>query len=201
MRHVCTLALSTLMILIATPASAANLIVNGNFDTSVDDWSSDPLLTSFWFDTSLDAGGSNDSGSLAMSSAVGANAALAVIQCIGSLPGSEFSFGVKIRPNLTNVFGMSCSAYSSTDCSGVPLGSANAQGGVADPNGWVPMRTATPFVLPGGTQSVSCAITAAQPLERTAVPQPHGLLVAIWADDAFFAPGTTPVSLQSFEID
>jgi len=136
-----------------------------------------------------------------MSSANGNTAEFAVSQCIASLAGNAYSFGVEIKPNSANVFGMGCSAHSSADCSGAALGIAVADDGAADSNGWVPLRTATPFVLPAGTQSVSCAITATQPPPQATTSRPDGLLGALWADKAFFAPGTTPVTLQSFDID
>jgi len=62
MKRPCSLALPALLALAAGTAPAANLIVNGDFDANVDHWNSDESLTSFWFDTFLDADGSSTSG-------------------------------------------------------------------------------------------------------------------------------------------
>ncbi|GAA0708815.1 hypothetical protein [Dokdonella soli] len=197
-------ALSALLACGVCSATPSNMIVNGSFDQGVTGWTADTTMTSFWRDAAQDAEGSASSGALAMSTANGMNGNLSVKQCIGSLAGgSDYSFGIKIKANTSSTYGMTCSAHASTDCSGASLGSANAAQGATDANNWIAFRTTTPFVLPASTQSVSCAITSVQPLRQPlGAQQPNGNYpVAIWADGVFFSPGTTPVSLQSFNVD
>lgn len=184
-------------------AVAANLIVNPNFDSNVDSWTAD-VGTNIGLDPSHDANASPTSGSMLMSTSNGSNSNLSAQQCISGVSGgNDFSFGAKIQPNTASVYGMTCTAFASPDCTGSPIGSASAiVAGPADGNGWVPLHTESPYTLPASTQGVSCAITSTQPLRAAATgSQPNGFAVAIYADDVFFGPGTTPVSLQSFDVN
>jgi hypothetical protein len=183
-------------------ANAANLIVNPNFNVDTSNWTAD-AGTNIFHDASQDANSSAASGALSMFPTNGVGTSLSVHQCINVAGGSDFSFGAKVKPNTTGSYGMTCSVFVSPDCLGDPTASASAIiAGPADPNGWVPLHTESPYLLPGTTQSVSCAITMnlAPPLPAKA-PQPEGLSSSIWVDDVFFAPGTTPVTLQAFDID
>jgi len=194
-------ALSALLISVATTAPAANLIANGSFDTGVEGWSVGASATSIWFDSSRDAEGLDTSGAMGMSTSNGSNADLSVGQCITTLDGSAYSFGFKVLPNTADTFGMTCSAYASTDCSGDSTGDASIGGSTGNTKGWITLQSETPFVVPSGTQSVSCSITTTQPLRQAkSAAQPNGFVAAIYADDAVFE-GTTPVTLQSFDVD
>ena len=196
--YVCTF--SALLACAVTAAPAANLITNGNFDANVDGWSVGASATSIWFDSSQDADGSGTSGAMAMSTSNGTNADLSVSQCITALDGTSYSFGLKVLPNTSNTFGMTCSAYASTDCSGDSTGDASVNG-AAGGQGWVTVQSDTPFVVPSGTLSVSCSITSTQPLRQAkSASQPNGFAAAIYVDDVVFQ-GTTPVTLQSFDVD
>ena len=200
MKYMHLAALSALLVGGIASAQASNLIVNPNFDLNVDGWDADTSGTQFWYDPTQDANGSDASGALAMSTANGTNWNLDVHQCINQVVGGQdFSFGTKIKPNTASVFGMRCAAFASTDCSGEALAVADAVEGNPDKAGWIDFRTDAPFTLPMTAHSVMCSLLAEQPLRSGA--QPNGYATAIWADDAFFGPGTTPVSLQSFSID
>ncbi|MEO6688545.1 MAG: hypothetical protein ABIS07_13665 [Dokdonella sp.] len=194
---------AALVVAAAQPAVAANLIVNANFDTDVGSWTAD-TGTVIGRDPNQDANAAPTSGSMALTTSNGSNSNLSAHQCIaGPSGGSDFSFGAKIKPNSASQFGMTCTAYASADCLGDPIGSASAiLAGPADGNGWVPLHTESPYTLPASTLGVSCAITTSQPLRAAgAAPQPNGFTNAIWADNVFFGPGTTPVSLQGFDVD
>jgi hypothetical protein len=196
--YVCTF--SALLACAATAASAANLIVNGTFDANVDGWSVGASATSIWFDSSQDADGSNTSGSMAMSTSNGSNANLSVSQCITALDGTSYSFGLKVLPNTSNTFGMTCSAFAEADCGGASIGDASINGPMGG-KGWVTVQSDTPFVVPSGTLSVSCSITSTQPLRQAkSASQPNGFAPAIYVDDVVFA-STDPVTLQSFDVD
>ena len=122
-------------------------------------------------------------------------------QCLVVAGGTGYSFGAQVKPNTVISFGMTCSAFATSDCSSKPIGSASAIiAGPPDQNGWVQLRTESPFELPVATQSVSCAVIGnLQP--PTKAQQPDGTSTAIWADNVFFAIGTTPVMLQAFQIE
>ncbi|MBC6941986.1 MAG: hypothetical protein DWB45_04600 [Xanthomonadales bacterium] len=196
MRHA---PLAILLSLAALPATAANLITNPNFTTDISAWSAIDSGTTLAFDASKDANDSPASGSLAISS--NGSGGLAATQCIASPVGSEFSFGAKILVGGAMMYGMTCEAYASSDCSGSMLDSADAAEGAPAPNEWIPFDSASPFQLPNGTNSVLCRITAMQPVKRAGTDTPQGTLVSVWADDVYFGPGTTPVSLQTFIVD
>jgi hypothetical protein len=198
MKHIVSVALAAGFVCASVPAGAENLIVNPNFDSDVSGWQADASGTRFWHDPQEDAGGAANSGALAMSTADGRNARLSVQQCIAVNGGRDFSFGVQIKPRSSDLYGMTCSAYAAADCSGTALESRDAVAGATNGGGWIAFRSEAPFMLPAETNSVLCAVTAQQPL-RVAT-QPNGFINALWADDAFFAPGTTPVSLQQFEV-
>lgn len=196
--YVCTF--SALLACVATAAPAANLITNGSFDTDIAGWSVGASQTSIWFDSSQDADGSATSGAMAMSTSNGSNADLSVSQCITALDGTSFSFGLKVLPNTSNTFGMSCSAFLEADCSGASIGDASIDGPTSS-KGWVTVQSDMPFVVPSGTLSVSCSITSTQPLRQAkSASQPNGFAAAIYIDDVVFA-STDPVTLQSFDVD
>jgi hypothetical protein len=179
-------------------AGAQNLITNPNFSTDVGGWVGD-AGTSISFDGSQDASGSATSGAMAMLPTSGFT--VSAHQCFAAAGGSEFSFGALVKPNTVVSFGMTCATFPSADCSFDPTGSASAIiAGPPDQGGWVQLRTESPFMLPVGTQGVSCAIFGnLQP--PTNAQQPKGASSSIWADNVFFALGTTPVMLQAFQIE
>lgn len=183
-------------------AHADNLIVNPNFTGDVGGWTAGAGVI-ISRDAGQDANSSPASGAMAEFPASGSTFNLSAYQCFGVAGGSDFSFGAKVKPGTAISFGMTCSAFASPDCSGNPVGNASAIiAGPADPNGWVPLHTESPYLLPASTLSVSCAITGNLPPPPLAgAPQPNGVSTSLWADDVFFAPGTTPVSLQGFDID
>lgn len=188
---------------VAQPVMAENLIVNANFDTDASGWAAG-AGTSIGRDAGQDANASAASGAMSMTTSNGSNSNLSANQCIGGVSGgSDYSFGAKIKPGAASQVGMTCTAYASPDCLGDPIGSASAIiAGPPDGNGWVPLHTESPYLLPASTLGMSCAITATQPLRAaSAGPQPNGFAIAAWADDVFLGPGTTPVSLQAFEIE
>ena len=179
-------------------ASAQNLITNPNFSGDVSGWTSD-AVTTIVFDGNQDANGSATSGAMALLPTSGFT--VSAHQCFAVAGGSGFSFGAQVKPNTVVSFGMTCSAFPAADCSSQPVGSASAIiAGPPDQNGWVQLRTESPFVLPAETQSVSCAITGSLP-PPTRAQQPNGTSTAIWADNVFFALGTTPVMLQAFQFE
>ncbi len=190
--------LAILLSLAALPAAAANLITNPNFTSDINSWAPANAGTGLAFDATQDANDSASSGSLAISS--NGAGALAATQCVVSPIGPEFSFGAKVRVGGAMMYGMTCKAYASTDCSGSMLDSASADEGTPAPNSWIPLDTSSPFQLPGGTNSVLCQVTALQPVRRASADAPQGL-ISLWADDVYFGPGTTPVSLQTFIVD
>lgn len=179
-------------------ATAQNLIVNPNFTSDVSGWTND-ASTNIFFDGSQDANASATSGAMALVPTGGF--VVSAHQCVTATGGSGFSFGAQVKPNTVISFGMTCSAFATADCSSKPIGSASAIiAGPPDQNGWVQLRTESPFELPVATQSVSCAIIGnLQP--PTKAQQPNGVATAIWADNVFFALGTTPVMLQAFQIE
>jgi hypothetical protein len=183
-------------------AHAQNLIVNPNFATDVSGWTAD-TGTSIFRDSSQDAGGSATSGAMSVFPSNGQTFNLSVHQCFAVTGGTDYSFGAKIKPGTVTSFGMMCQAFTGSDCAFLPIGSASAIiAGPADQNGWVPLHTESPYLLPASAQGVSCEITGNLPLPPLAgAPQPNGVFTSLWADDVFFAPGTTPVSLQAFDID
>lgn len=183
-------------------AHAQNLIVNPNFDTDVSGWTAD-AGTSIFRDSSQDAGGSATSGAMSVFPSNGQTFNLSVHQCFAVTGGTDFSFGTKIKPGTVTSFGMMCQAFTGSDCAFLPIGSASAIiAGPADQNGWVPLHTESPYLLPASAQGVSCGITGSLPPPLHAgTLRPDGNPQTMWVDDAFFAPGTTPVSLQHFEID
>ncbi len=191
--------LAILLSLAALPATAANLITNPNFTTDISGWSPMDSGTSLTFDPSHDANDSPASGSLMIAS--NGSGGLAATQCIVSPVGSEFSFGAKIFVGAAPMYGMTCEAYASSDCSGSMLDSADAAEGTPGTNEWIPFDSASPFPVPNGTNSVLCRITAMQPVQRAGADAPQGDLGAILVDDVYFGPGTTPVSLQTFIVD
>lgn len=192
---------AALLVLAVAPATAANLITNPNFSTDITGWTANSSGTSLGFDPSVDVNAAANSGALWMSTSNGSNSNLAALQCIAQPLGTEFSFGVKILPGTADIYGMTCEAYASTDCSGAALDEASAEASAPDSNGWIPLASSAPFPLPASTGSVLCSITAEQPLRPARPAAPQGYAIAIRADDAYFAPGTTPVSLQSFSVD
>lgn len=201
MNHLRLAAIAAAVVCAIQPAAAANLIVNGGFDSDTSGWTAGNQ-TSLWRDASNDVNESPASGALAMSTSNGSNSNLSAHQCITGLAGgSDFSFGVAILPNTSDSYGMTCTARAGSDCSGAELGSADAAEGATSATGWVAFRSASPFVLPAKTASVDCAITSVQPLRPAGQSAPDGFTSAIWADEAFFAPGTTPVSLQAFDVE
>ncbi|MEO7324408.1 MAG: hypothetical protein ABIW82_06240 [Dokdonella sp.] len=181
-------------------ARADNLIANPNFSGDVAGWTADTGST-ISYDANLDANASGTSGSMAVSRTSVDTFNLSAHQCFSVAGGSDFSFGAKVIPGIANSVGMTCSAFASLDCTGKPLGNASAIiAGSPDPNGWVPLRTESPYLLPAPTQSVACAVTGnLSPPLRAGSPQ--GGPSSMWADNVFFGAGTTPVSLQGFDID
>jgi len=179
-------------------ATAQNLIANPNFSGDVSGWAND-AGTNIFFDGSQDANGAATSGAMALVPTSGFT--VSAHQCLVVSGGTGYSFGAQVKPNTVISFGMTCSAFATADCSSKPIGSASAIiAGPPDQNGWVQLRTESPFELPVATQSVSCAIIGnLQPPTKT--QQPDGTSTAIWADNAFFALGTTPVMLQAFQIE
>jgi len=201
MKAIAGAALAAALAFASVTASAANLIVNGSFDSNVDGWSVGASATNIWFDSGNDADGSPTSGAMAMSTSDGSNANLVASQCITTLEGNAYAFSVEVLPNTADTFGMTCSAYASTDCSGESGGDASISGTTGDSKGWITLESEEPFVVPSGTHSVSCSITTTQPLRLAkGAAQPNGFAVAIYADNVVFQ-GTTPVTLQSFDVD
>lgn len=196
-----SVSISALLLLAACSAAHAdNLLVNGNFDINADAWVAGEGSALSWL--SQDADGAANSGSLGLATANGQTSSLVASQCI-AVSGGDFSFGARILPAAfmpAGFYGMDCAAYTAADCSGQLLDLATAVAGEADANGWVPFRTSAPFTLPPTTLGVSCEFVASQPLRPAGAKQPSGFSNAINADDAFFSPGTTPVSLQSFDV-
>lgn len=202
MKTVACTTLAVALAFVSMTASAANLIVNGTFDASVEGWSVGASLTTVWFVPGQDADGSATSGSMSMSTSNGSNSNLSVSQCITTLDGTSYSFGFKALPNTSDSFGMTCSSFASTDCSGDSTGDASISGTIGNTKGWIPLQTDTPFVVPSGTLSVSCSITTTQPLRQAkSATQPNGgFSSAIYVDDVVFQ-STDPVELQSFDVD
>jgi hypothetical protein len=180
------------------PATAQNLIVDPNFSSDVGAWTGD-AGTNIVFDGNQDANGSVASGAMAMLPTSGFT--VSAHQCLVIAGGSNYSFGAQVKPNTVISFGMTCSAFPTADCGSGPISSVSAIiAGPPGQGGWVQLRTESPFSLPVATQSVSCAIIGG--LQPPAEAQePNGAATSMWADNVFFALGTTPVMLQAFQIE
>ena len=179
-------------------APAQNLIVNPNFGGDTSGWISDAGTTIF-FDGNQDANASAGSGAMAMQPTSGFS--VSAHQCVAIADGDTFSFGAQVKPNTVISFGMACLAFPVPGCNIDPIGSAAAiVAGPPGEGGWIQLRSESPYVLPAGTQGISCIITGSlQPPAR--MQQPDGTSTSMWVDNVFFAQGTTPVMLQAFQIE
>ena len=199
MKRPLLLACSSILMLGAASTQANNLINNPNFAVNVDGWSNG-ANSSIQFDAAQDANAAANSGSVAILETVSASNPYTAQQCIVAPTASTYSFGAMVLAGSAAFYRMTCTAFASADCSGSELGSADADEGSPNANDWIPLDTATPFTLPGGTGSVLCEVSGGIPVRRDGA-QPAGGQIVLWADDVYFGEGTTPVSLQSFSVN
>lgn len=194
----------------AANGSAANLLVNADFDqaTSMAGWTWINLDEASKIEicgtgttcgsmhlSTAECCGIAASGSVASTSPL--FNALALTQCVtGIVENTAYDFGAWIRLTTASGFepglpGVGIRWYASNDCSGVSL-SSNGQS--VAPENW--SRTAVPAnTAPAGSHS-------AQFLLSVGPSGDSGTSVGMEFDSAFFGPtGTVPVELQSFVID
>lgn len=110
-------ALLALALMLASPASAFNLVSNPSFAGNTTSWTVDPTTT---FDAANDATGLPGSGSAKNTfAASGSSTLLALHQCITAGPGSYTLGGKVLIPNGQNVGGsglITVSFFSGADC-------------------------------------------------------------------------------------
>src|SRR4051812_44909020 len=141
--------LGALLLGIASPAAAQNLVVNPHFDTNANNWT---LNAPGVFDSTTDAGGSPSSGSVLATYAGPLLGSVPAFQCVqGIVAGESYTFGGNIR--IGQAIGSPASSVtievqwvSNTACSafnGLSVGPS-----VTTLNAWTP-TTAT-FAAPAG---------------------------------------------------
>jgi hypothetical protein len=176
-----SLLLTLLAASISASALAQNLLLNGNFDTSISSWDqNDPGAGTTVF-SPLDAGGSASSGSVLVtnnSAPIGGNPG--VFQCRPATPGASYDYGAKARVALGQ---LELDAYilvnffANPTCSGSGIGASSAH---FTPSGSWQGLTVTGFTAPAGTVTVSLRLLL---FKRVA-----GGSVTANFDDAFLVP-------------
>lgn len=167
-------------------AHAANLVPNPDFDTDTSSWAANPdsLGVSFTLDAT---DGSPAAPSALLTPGGGINDVDSA--CFAATPG-QYDLFVNLKPG-NNGPGASSFvvAYSDTACTAYITGLANtSQTDVPLADGWFQQSTQN-FALPVGTQSVYVVLGTVGS-------------VPIHFDHVRFGPaGTTPVTLQSFDLD
>lgn len=201
-----TLAFSSLLALLATPAHAQNLFVNPGFDQDLEGWLTfaTPVAAPpdsgqgsvAWIGS--DAADSSVSGGVALGASAADGAATAAVgQCFAVSPGALAKVEAKIlttRQYLTSSALVAVSFFSSADCTGPALARASADslpfvvpettsGGL-----WLP--TAVQAIASLGAQSVLAEIGARASSSRMY----GGGSVAAVADDAVFTLSLVPTT-------
>ena len=182
--------------LLATPALAQNLVVNGEFPVDVSSWSAGPGATIEW--NPLDWAANPASGSIRVTFVALATGAAGAFQCVPFDPAVAYEMGARIRFPLpqatTGTAFVTVFLFANPTCSPPAIGGANT-GGVSTqtPDVWVTVF-ATGLNPPPGTQSVGVQLFVAK-------DQVKGALSALFDRVVFGPAGTTPVELQSFAVE
>jgi hypothetical protein len=179
---------------LCTPVHAANLVVNPDFNAGIGSWT--PSVnggTVAW-----SAGFGNPAGSISTNSPAPNTSALAT-QCVAISAPATVDFIVDGYASLSTVSGgfvISATAYTGTDCTGTNLGDLPGGSESFPPGGWQGFQIAlVSQQLPASTNSV--LLTIGSSTGPTA-----GSIDDYFFDNIRFGPaGTTPVTLQSFEVD
>jgi hypothetical protein len=175
---------SSLAVALMPRANAANLITNPNFDDGLTGWTSQVIAgDSFTIDAT------DGSPAAPSAHAIAANVYSIFADCVQITPQNvDLLADVKIQGIGTTVVG--AASYSATDCGEATYLTENDLQWAATDTSWTE-KSILSFALPAGTNSVHVFLKVFTQAQAD-----------VHFDSIRFGPaGSTPVSLQAFEID
>jgi hypothetical protein len=203
MRYATTITLTLALLCLAGPARALDLLPNGKFDDSIADWSGIGKYGSRTWDPSLDASGSDLSGSAKLvHTQTGGGTSLDIIHCFSGpevQPGAAFFAGAKLRfatgEAVVGTGYVYIQFYPDTECKAGSLDEFEIQGVDTDavPRGtWSEVKVGSStsgVVVPAGAVAARLGISVFK-TKNTGEPLAK---LTMNVDDAFFAPIGTPL--------
>ena len=174
-------------------ANAQNAVVNGDFNADLTSWVANSAVSSF--DAAQNIAGSPGSGSMLVINPIGNGNTVSMSQCINAaIAAGSYDFGGWIlQPpgqSGSGAAGVAAVLHDAPGCSGNVVAFLNAP--ILVPSNQWALRTAT-IMAPAGVASVRIDLRI-----DMATPPP----LQAWYDGIRFGPSpTTPVELQSFEVD
>lgn len=178
----------------ALPCAAANLLQNPGFDADISGWT--PTVNGGT--VSWDGAIGDPAGSI-LTSSPAPNTSATAAQCVAISAPANVDFivdGFADQSVLSGGYIISATSFDAAGCTGTNLGDLPAGGTSFPPGGWGGFEiAASNQPLPNGTQSVLVTVGSSAGAAAGSVDNYH-------FDNIQFGPSaTTPVDLQSFEVD
>lgn len=161
-----TCSLLSVIALSCAPLHAQNLVINGDFATSLVGWanSSATDMTAQW--TANDANNSAGSGSAQISNvSAGASNGVTIGQCVPVNSGQTYTYGSKVRipsgptQSLSNLARASLRWYTGPDCTSPTGGATTANGSPQSFNVWVSQSSTTSALAGARSVEVRALVT------------------------------------------